>query len=211
MKRTHKFDDYFLNKYPLDGKYDMPILELQKISLDNLKLIRFSDIKKNDTYDLDATVHFFLYDDEFDEVWKNPKKYLGEIGQFKQTLTTDFSLYTNMPLSLQIFNVYRNRWLGCYWQENGLTVIPSVGWSDETSYDFCFDGIQKGAVVAVSTIGSYDIEICYLAGFRKMCSKIDPVSVICYGKAFEGMFDYANIIEIPYVANKRVAEAKGNY
>jgi hypothetical protein len=46
MKRMHKFDDYFLNKYPLDGKYDMPMLELQKISLDNLKLIRFNDIKK---------------------------------------------------------------------------------------------------------------------------------------------------------------------
>jgi hypothetical protein len=189
----------------MDGKYDMPTLEKQNIDFDSLKLIRFSDIVKKETKDMDATVHFFIYDDEFDEVWRHPDAYIGELVQYKQVITTDFSLYTNMSLAMQIFNTYRNRWLGCYWQEKGLTVIPSVGWGDEWSFEFCFDGIQEGAVVAVSTLGCYDIEPAYMTGFGLMCEKIKPEKVICYAKPFDAMLELANIIEVPYIANARVA------
>jgi hypothetical protein len=192
----------------MDGKYDMPTLEKQSIDLSCLKLIRFSDIVKNETKDNDATVHFFIYDDEFDEVWRKPNAYIDELRQYKQVMTTDFSLYTNMSLAMQIFNVYRNRWLGCYWQENGLSVIPTVGWSDEWSYEFCFDGIQEGSVVAVSTLGNYDIEPIYMEGFRQMCEKIKPEMVICYAKTFDAMREIANIIEVPYVADARTALMK---
>jgi hypothetical protein len=192
----------------MNGKYDMPMLEKQEIDLVDLVLIRFSEIVKKETADTDATVHFFIHDDEFDEVWRKPDSYFEELAQYKQVITTDFSLYTNMPLSMQIFNTYRNRWLGCYWQEKGLTVIPSVGWSDEWSYEFCFDGIQTGAVVAVSTLGCYDIEFGYMQGFRLMCERVRPEKVICYAKPFDSMHDFADIIEVPYVSNKRVAPAR---
>jgi hypothetical protein len=192
----------------MDGKFDMPTLEKQDIDLHDLKFIRFSDIVKNETRDKDATVHFFIHDDEFDEVWRRPDVYIGELKQYRQTITADFSLYTNMALAMQVFNVYRNRWLGCYWQEKGITVIPSVSWSDEWSYEFCFDGIQQEAIVAVSTLGSYDIEPLYLEGFRRMCEKIRPKKVICYAKPFETMREMADIIEVPYVANARIALAK---
>jgi hypothetical protein len=204
-KREHKLEPYLISRYVMDGKFDMPTLEKQAVDLHNLKLIRFSDVIKNETKDKDATVHFFIYDDEFDEVWRKPEGYVKELGQYKQVITTDFSLYTNMSLAMQIFNTYRNRWLGCFWQEKGLTVIPSVGWSDEWSYEFCFDGIQEGAIVALSTLGSYDIEPVYMDGFRQMCEKLKPEAVICYAKPFDSMLDLANVIEIPYVADARIA------
>jgi hypothetical protein len=204
----HSFEPYFYNRFPFYGKFDIPTLEKQEIHLSDLKLIRFSDIIKKETRDLDATVHFFIFDDEFDEVWKKPAAYIEELRQYRQVITTDFSLYTNMSLALQIFNIYRNRWLGCYWQEQGLTVIPSVGWSDELSFEFCFDGIQEGSTVAVSTLGSYDIEDAYLKGFQRLCEAIKPDNVICYAKPFAKMFELANIIEIPYVANARTAPIK---
>ena len=163
--------------------YDIPIIKKQIIDLSDLKLIRFSSIVKDETKDMDATVHFFEYDNRFDEVWRNPIPYIKEIGQYKQTMTPDFSMYTNMPLALQIYNVYRNRWLGAFWQQNGLTVIPTVSWSDEWSYDFCFDGIQTGSVVAVSTLNCRDVKGLFLAGFEKMCQAIDPELVICHAEA----------------------------
>lgn len=193
----------------MDGKYDMPTLAKQDIDLKNLKLIRFSDIVKKETKNTDTTVHFFIYDDEFDEVWKRPDAYVGELAQYKQVITTDFSLYTNMSLAMQIFNTYRNRWLGCFWQENGLTVIPSVSWSDEWSYEFCFDGIQQGAAVAVSTLGCYDIEPGFMEGFRRMCEKIKPDKVICYASPFDAMRKLADVIEVPYVTDARIAPAAG--
>jgi hypothetical protein len=206
-KKEHRFEQYIVSRYVMDGKYDMPTLEKQRIDFHDLKLIRFSDIIKDEKKDTNATVHFYEYDDEFDEVWRKPKAYIAKLAQYKQALTADFSVYANMSLSMQIFNVYRNRWLGCYWQENGLTVIPSVSWSDEWSYEFCFDGIQKGAVVAVSTLGNYDNEKQYLDGFKLMCEKIEPERVICYARPFSKMLELANIIEVPYVASARVAHA----
>jgi hypothetical protein len=42
----------------MDGKYDLPLIERQNISIEDLKLIRFSSIVKDETRDMDATVHF---------------------------------------------------------------------------------------------------------------------------------------------------------
>ena len=52
---------------------------------------------------------------------------------------------------MQIFNIFRNRWCGAYWASKGIRVIPSVNWGDESTFDFCFDGVEKGSIVAVST------------------------------------------------------------
>jgi len=169
---------YFYNDFIMCGKYDIPLVRKQMIDINALKLIRFSSIIKNETKDLDATVHFFEFEYRFDEVWKNPDSYINEIGQYKQTMTPDFSVYTNMSLALQIFNTYRSRWCGFYWQSKGLCVIPTVSWGDERSYDFCFDGIEKNSIVAVSTIGCTESENLFMAGFKAMCDRIEPKQVI---------------------------------
>ena len=100
---------YFYNDFIMCGKYDIPLVRKQQIDMNSLKLIRFSGIVKNETKDTDATVHFFEFDYKFDEVWKKPDAYVDEIGQYKQTMTPDFSIYINMSRSLQIFNTFRNR------------------------------------------------------------------------------------------------------
>jgi hypothetical protein len=207
-KTQHHLEPYFYNSDRLDGMYDFPVIKKQEIDLADLKLIRFSTIVKNETEDTDATVHFFEYDDRFDEVWKEPTAYIAEIGQYRQTMTPDFSIYTNMPLALQIFNTYRSRWLGTYWQKNGLVVIPTVSWSDEWSYDFCFDGIEPGSVTAVSTLGCHDAKDLFMSGFSRMCRSIDPEVVICYAESFTEMYDYADIIEVPYLRSSRIAQMK---
>jgi hypothetical protein len=185
----------------------MPLIEKQVIDLDNLKLIRFSDIIKNESEDIDATVHFFIDDDRFDEVWKEPNDHINEISQYKQTMSPGFSVYYNMAGALQVFNVFRSRWLGAYWQEAGMTVIPTVVWGDKESLEFCFDGIEEGSVVAVSTLGQRELEWRYLTGFEKLCDMVDPAAVICYSKPFEQMYEMANIIEVPYSKTERVAPA----
>jgi hypothetical protein len=207
-EKQHHLEPYFYNNGRLDGIYDIPVIKKQNVDLTGLKLVRFSAIVKNETDDTDATVHFFEYDDRFDEVWQAPAAYISEIRQYKQTMTPDFSLYANMPLALQIFNTYRTRWIGAYWQGNGLTVIPTVSWSDEWSYDFCFDGIDSGSVTAVSTLGCKDAKDLFMSGFARMCQTIDPEAVICYAEPFAEMYNYVDIIEVPYMRNERVACAK---
>ena len=36
----------------------------------------------------------------------------------------------------------------------GMTVYPTISWSDKKSYDWCFDGEPVGGIVAVSSVGT---------------------------------------------------------
>lgn len=83
-----------------------------------------------------------------------------------------------------------------YWQSLGLKVIPTISWSDERSFDFCFEGIEIGNVVAVSTHGNRKAEEEFMLGYNKMLQIIKPSAIICYGKPFKEMA--GNLIVFPY-------------
>ena len=137
-----------------------------------------------------GVTHFFLDDFRFDSIWKDPMVSMEHI-KTPIVLSPDFSLYRDWPLALQIWNTYRNRWCGGFWQSRGLTVIPTISWSGPDSYDFCFDGIQPGGVVAISMLGvSGSAEnYIFMAGFLEMKRKIKPSQILCYGNAPEGLAD----------------------
>ena len=78
---------------------------------------------------------------------------------------------------------------------------------DERSFAFCFDGIENGSVVAVSTLGCRDVKEAFMAGFAKMCEIIEPEVVICYNKPFDEMRELSQVIEVPYARNSRLAIA----
>ncbi|MCL2787848.1 MAG: DUF4417 domain-containing protein [Micrococcales bacterium] len=201
---------YFKQDYPRRGRWDMPYLRRQPsdIDVDDLKLIRFSSVIRNETRDQDATVHFFEPDERFDEVWKNPDPYLAELGQYRQVMSPDFSLYADEPVAKQIFNTFRSRWCGWYWQEHGITVIPTVCWSTIRSFEFCFDGLPSNATLAVSTVGCRDSEPGFMAGYEHMHRRCDPAQVICYGEPFDAMLTMAPLIVVPYTRNTRIATRK---
>ena len=48
-----------------------------------------------------------------------------------------------MPLSMQIWNTYRNRAIGYRMNKNWDPIIPNFSWGDEGRYEFCFYGIGK--------------------------------------------------------------------
>jgi hypothetical protein len=127
--------------------------------------------------------HFFLDDYRFERVWNRPSVYVPRLRQFPVVLTPDFSLYTDWPLSVNLWNIYRSRWLGRYWQEHGITVIPTVGWAGESSFSFCFQGIPVGSTVALSPpdIRSSDVLYKFLAGFQEMLRRVRPIAVWSYG------------------------------
>lgn len=176
------------------GKFDFPVIKKQKIDLGDLKFISFADVKKDDTENADKIVHFFTYDWIFEKVYDNTDEEIAKLGRFKALLSPDFSIFTNMPMALQIYNIFKNRWCGAFWQQNGLKVIPTVSWGDRNSFSFCFDGIEKGSVVAVSTYCRENAEEEFLLGYNKMLEIIEPEAVICYDEPFPSM--KGNIIEV---------------
>ena len=169
------------------GKYDFPIIKKQDIDPDKIKFLSFADAKKEDSENRDKTIHFFTYDWKFEKVYENPEEELEKLSQYYALLSPDFSLFTNMPLALQIESVFKSRWCGAFWQSRGLRVIPTVSWGDEKSFDFCFDGIERGAVVAVSTYYRENCEEEFMLGYNQMLERINPSMVLCYDEPFKAM------------------------
>lgn len=129
-------------------------------------------------------MHCFVDDYQFIRYWNNPNKYIPMISKFSAVCSPDFSTYTDMPLAMQIYNHYRKHWLAAYWQLNGITVYPTISWSDEKSYDWCFDGEPVGGVVAVSSVGTQknkESKRLFLLGYEEMMKRLDPAWVIFYG------------------------------
>lgn len=130
-----------------------------------------------------AGIHFYLDDYQFERIWSYPEKYIDVLKRYECILSPEFSLYWDMPLPMQIWNTYRNRFIGAYYQKQGIKVIPSVVWADVNSFDFCFLGIEKGSIIAVETTGtkSNDLIGRWYAGMDECIKQIEPSTVLVYG------------------------------
>lgn len=96
----------------------------------------------------------------------------------------------DMPYPMQRWNIYRSRALGVWWQRQGITVIPTLSWSDECSYDFCFDGIPQHSVVAVSTVGVMQDKRAkehFLSGLNVALELLEPTCLLLYGAPLSGI------------------------
>lgn len=154
-------------------------------------------------------VHFFERDAEFERIWSRPDAYIPLLGRVSVVASPDFSLYTDMPVAMQIYNHYRKHWIGSYLQEHGITVIPTIAWSTKESLAWCFDGEPSGSIVAVSSKGTQrqgkEARALFLYGFDAMLERMNPSMILMDGSIPQGL--KGNIIRLPavydYAKNKR--------
>lgn len=198
---------FLRNRFKSVGMFKLPLIKKQEIGLEDVSLIGYDKINQSNDYK--STVHFFLDDYRFESIYNNPEKKIKTLKQFNAVLSPDFSMFVEMPIALQLFSTFKNRWVGAYLQEQGINVIPTVRWGDLTSFNFCFDGIEKGCAVAVSTIGVKKEKAHFMLGYNEMLSRIKPSKIICYGKPFDEM--KGDIIEIDYAETNNLQNANKKY
>jgi hypothetical protein len=171
--------------FPSDNELGIPALQHASIDLLPSWLIPYRTRVRCQQELTDGAVHFFLDDYRFETVWNRPHKALEALAPYDVLLTPDFSLYRDWPLSLQIHNVYRSRWCGCFWQSLGYRIIPTISWSTAESYGFCFLGAPRRSVLAIGTAGvnlNHPLEYqLFVDGFREMVRRLQPSRVLCYG------------------------------
>jgi hypothetical protein len=186
---------FLRNNFAGTGEWQIPIIpkaEFDDSEFENLRLIGI-DKTKDDTTHYERMVHFFLYDYKFNKIWDNPEPYIEHLKNYKAVLTPDFSMYVEMNPVIQLYNTFRNRYVGAYLAEKGLRVVPAVNWGNENTFDFCFEGIPKGSVVAVSTYmvsehnNHSEQKEFFLKGYNEMFRRIEPEKIICYHKPFDEM------------------------
>lgn len=186
---------FLRNQFKGEGQLDIPIIKKQDINIENISLIGYNQLSPNiEKYD--DFVHFFIDDYRFEVMWNNPELRIAKLNKCKGVLSPQFSTYYTMPQQLQIYNTFRSRWCGAYFQSKGLKVIPTVSWGMPESYWYCFDGIENGSIVAISTLGVKKEKDFFLQGYKEMLKRIQPKAIICYSTPFEEM--EGNIIYIDY-------------
>ena len=186
------------DEFNTEGKYQMPIINNDNIIPTDLIGFNYAKTSKEKK----TGIHFYLDDYQFERIWKCPNEYIDILSEYECILSPDFSLYLDMPLSMKIWNVYRSRLIGQYYQSCGIKVIPTISWAEEETYEFCFDGIPKGSIVSVSTVGvkrdAKAIEI-WKQGMNVMIERIKPSAILVYGSAID--YDYKDI-KVIYYDNK---------
>ncbi len=148
------------------------------------RIITFSQAISSKWNDFDCWVCFYELDYLFMRIWNNPKKYINKLKKFKGVISPDFSLYINMPLVMQKYHIYMGRALANWFIENGIKVIPNVRLGDERTYEFGLDGLYKGDVVSIGTIGSLKNKTerkILIGAIRKTLDTIKSEDVIIYG------------------------------
>ena len=194
---------FMRNSFITVGKWGIPLLFKQELFTDDIKLVACSDTRMNDHIENKKKgVHFFVDDYRFWGIYDHPDRSFDRYAQYAFLLTPDFSIYADMDLWRQLENVARNRWIGAYWQNRGLIVIPTISWGDSRSFEFCFDGVEQGSIVAVSTIGCKKSRLRFMRGYSEMIDRLNPEKIIVFGTPFPEMNN--NIILVDYWKSRKV-------
>lgn len=153
------------------------------------RLIPFSKcISANDH---DCWVHFYEDDHLFERLWRNPKRYLPILRCYNGVILPDWSLYRDMPLIMQLWNIYRSRAIGAWLQVNGVKVIPNLRYGDKRTYRFCTDGISRRSVIAVGTHGTLKIledRDNFVKGLEVVVRRLQPIAIVVYGSCPDSIF-----------------------
>lgn len=192
------------DEYNCEGKYQMPIIQNDNYIPSDL--IGFNYAKTNENKK--TGIHFYLDDYQFERIWNNPSDYVEILADYECILSPDFSLYLDMPIAMKIWNIYRSRLIGQYYQSCGIKVIPTISWAEEETFEFCFDGIPKGSIVSISTIGvkrDKDALEIWKKGMDAMIEHIKPSTILLYGGKLD--YNYGDI-KVIYYDNKVTEKMK---
>lgn len=129
-----------------------------------------------------GALHFFLDDYRFETTFSSPARALQRALSVGCALSPDFSVWRDAPRAAQLWNVYRSCWVGAYWQAHGVDVIPTAQWAGEDSFDFCFEGLPQGSVVAVSSVGVRGRDAgLFRSGLEQLIARTQPTTILTYG------------------------------
>lgn len=163
-----------------DGFYQMPVIKPTQFVPDKLIGFNYARTAK----ETDCGIHFFIDDYQFERMWNDPGTNIEYLKRYQCALTPDWSLYMDMPMAMKIWNVYRSRLIGQLMQDAGIEVIPTLSWGEPETFQFCFDGLKNGGVVAVSTVGVMNDDVAkqiWANGMNEAIRRLKPSLVLCYG------------------------------
>ena len=186
-KRTQNILNLGKGQFVGEGIYDIPKIKGVKALPKIEKWIGFNEAK-TEKHPEDKAIHFFIDDYQFERVWNRPEAYIELFKRFVCIATPDFSPYGDMPLATQIYNMYRRNWVGAYFENEGIKVVPTIRAStDKRSLRFYLDGIPEDSHVIMSNMWtkSQSEKEYFYEEFDTLQERKHPRKVFIYGKPME--------------------------
>ena len=185
-EREKTYNLYRLHEYDesrVAGYYQFPTLKACHYVPEDL--IGFNYVKSWKGNREGLGVHFFIDDYQFERIWRSPYENIERMRGFSCVLTPDFSTYSDMPMAMKIWNIYRSRLIGQVMQDAGLEVIPTIRILSEDTVDMCIEGIEPFGVYAVSNVGTAHSDEVFnrdaIQGMKLVVEKLKPECLIMYG------------------------------
>lgn len=195
------FNALMLSNADYVGNIEMPLIKCNHS--EPADLIPFSKI--NSCLDYNKWVHFYEHDYIIERIWKHPMKYLDKLKQFAGVITPDFSLYRDMPLMMQMYNIFRSRMVGRWLQDNGIDVIVNIRYGDERTYKFSCLGVCKHCTISIGTYGSIkdkENRRFLEKGLPIIINSIQPKTLIIYGSVSKPIIELCNKYNINLIIFK---------
>ena len=172
---------------------------------------------------------FYCWDDYFENWWHYPDRFVSKAlnSKIKYAITPNFSQWSDQPRAVNLYALYPARWLGRYFQEAGIKIIPDITWRDKDN-DYLEKHVLPSLPKNMSVIameaqyGSYElkdkevtkesletfIEACHL-----VIDKLKPENLLLYcspggQRCFEKMGLNVNIKYVEYRLAKLSEQAK---
>lgn len=75
-------------------------------------------------------VSFYCWDDYFENWFWGPKRYVTKLlnSKIKYMVTPNYSMWSNVSRFMNVWALYRSRYVGRYAQEAGIKVVPDLIW-----------------------------------------------------------------------------------
>jgi hypothetical protein len=132
-----------------------------------------------------GAIHFYCEDAYLNSIWDSAAKYPvpSVVKRAGVALSPDYSVFTDWPMALNLWNVYRSRLLGALWQSHGIHVVPSLMWGETlTQGSYLFDGLPTGGVFAISTGHAQgEDEDVFKDFYQAAIATVKPSLVLVYG------------------------------
>ena len=192
------FNLYMLENAKLVGDLEMPYIQKYNGPIPT----KITNWVTHKLHPSQYFIHFYLFDYYFDNknsIWygsqrnsSSVEKIITKLKEYQGLITPDYSIYTDMPLIMQYWNIYRARTIYVWLSSLGYNTIFNIRWGDYRTYDVAFFGIEKHSTLAVGSHGLIKNVLqrhTFMTGFNEMVKRLEPKNLIVYGPYIKEMKD----------------------
>ena len=128
-------------RWPSDNEWDIPSLDsdMQAVGLD-MPAYLWGAVRR--TAGMKGTWLFYCDDYRFEAPWKEPSTVVNT--GCAAIVEPNFTIGTQTPRAVAIWQIYRKRWLARWWQSCGIKTIVDMNVDTETFRDLMLLGVPHG-------------------------------------------------------------------